>query len=421
MATYDLALGARRIAFPMRAGVEWEVLEPVPVKGAGSPSVEGVLERVLADPPKPGARVAIVVPDYTRPAPVGDAIPLLARALEKRGVPEARQTVIVASGTHAAPALDELRRAWGLPEGLTLAANDARAPGVKRGVTRAGTPVELDERYANADWRVTLGGVSFHYFAGFGGGPKMVFPGVASRDGAAANHKLSLGPLPPGGLHPACGPGVIEGNPVAEDIAEAAALDPPQAAIHVVPEARGWTYEAGDDGQARAREVVRARGAVGEAGAYDVVVASAGGSPRDGDVVQAQKALAHAARYARPGGTVILLAETASGLGSATLDRWLSIEDGDELERQARSAYDLNAQTAVSFRSLARRHRVFWVGSKSPRWIRLGGAEAIDAGPGIERALDGARGRGALLPIATAVVPRASLDDGRGPEGRPRT
>ena len=83
-------------------------------------------------------------------------------------------------------------------------------------------------------FRLTLGGVSLHYLAGFGGGPKMVFPGVASRAGAAANHKRALGPLPPGGLHPGCGPGRIEGNPVAEDIAQAAAVDPAQVSLHVV-------------------------------------------------------------------------------------------------------------------------------------------------------------------------------------------
>src|SRR5262249_24545446 len=149
------------------------------------------------------------------------------------------------------------------------------------GETREGTPVEINERYTAANFRLTLGGVSLHYLAGFGGGPKMVFPGVASRAGAAANHKRSLGPLPPGGLHPGCGPGLIEGNPVAEDIAQATALDPPEAAIHVVKQNGSWRYFDRED---EARSLVHARAWAGEARAYDVVVASLGGAPRDIDV-----------------------------------------------------------------------------------------------------------------------------------------
>ena len=406
----NLGLGTRHLEFPLGPTLEWDVLEPDPGEGTGSSSVMAILEDVLSAPPAAGARVVIVVPDLTRPAPVRETLSRLVEALERRGVARERQALLVASGTHAAPASEALHQAWDIPRALALHVHDALTPGVALGSTRAGTPVEIDERYSRADWRITLGGVSFHYFAGFGGGPKMVFPGLASRDGTAANHKLTLAPWPPGGLARGCAPGVVSGNPVAEDIAEAAARAPAQASIHVVARSGGWEYYAGEEGGARAREVVRARGTVGEAGAYDAVVASAGGAPTDVDVVQAHKALVHAARYARAGAPVVLFAETAGGPGSKSFARWLEIEDPDELERRARSDYDLNAQTAISFRTLCERHPVTWVGSRCPRWIRMAGATAIDPGPEVERALAGVRGRGAVLPVATAVVPRDSLD-----------
>src|SRR5262249_57301989 len=101
-----------------------------------------------------------------------------------------------------------------------------------------------------------------------------------------------------GGLHAGCGPGVVEGNPVAQDRAEAAALDAAEACVQVVKHRGAWRYFGGPKGLTEAREAGRTRGAVGEPVAYDLVVASLGGAPRDIDVVQSHKALAHAARYA---------------------------------------------------------------------------------------------------------------------------
>lgn len=407
-ATVTLGLGSERVAFTLPARVAWEVLEPVSVQEAGFVSLEPVIERVLPDSFTPGARVCLVVPDLTRPAPVRETLPVLVEALERRGVSRSRQMILVAAGTHAAPGADELARSWEPPAGVEIVVHDARAPGVARGATPAGTPVEVNERYARADWRLTLGGVSLHYLAGFGGGPKMVFPGVASRAGAAANHRRSLGPLPPGGLHAGCGSGVIAGNPVAEDIALATALDPAQATIHVVKRNGAWRYFDGEIGQDEARAAVLARGQVGEARAYDVVIASLGGAPRDIDVVQSHKGLAHAARYARPGAVLVLFAATPAGPGSPSFANWLGVSDAAELERLARERYDLNAQTAVSLKSICARHTVIWVGSRTPEWVRMAGAITHDPGPALDEALAGVSGRGAVLPFATELVPRLS-------------
>jgi nickel-dependent lactate racemase len=401
--TIELGLGDGRVPFSLTPQVEWDIVEPASFAEAGSSSIDSLLESLLPPTLAPGTPLALVVPDLTRPAPVREALPVLVAALERRGVPRSHQTLLVAAGTHAAPSDAELARLWDPPEGVNLVIHDARAPGVAIGETPDGTPVELNERYARAGFRLTLGGVSLHYLAGFGGGPKMVFPGVASRAGAAANHKRSLGPLPPGGLHPGCGPGLIAGNPVAEDIARATALDPPQAAVHVVKQNGSWRYFADEKS---ARDAVLARGRVGEPGAYDVVVASLGGAPRDIDVVQSHKALAHAARYARPGATLVLFAATPKGPGSPSFANWLGVPGHEELERLARERYDLNAQTAVSLKSLCARHTVIWVGSTTPEWARMAGAITVEPGSGVDHALAGVSGRGAILPVATEVVPR---------------
>jgi len=407
-AAVTLGLGGERVGLTLPARVAWEVLEPVSGQEAGFASLEPLIERALPDAFAAGASVCLVVPDLTRPAPVRETVAVLVQGLERRGVPRAKQTILVAAGTHAAPPADEFARLWDAPSGVEIVVHDARAPGVSRGTTSAGTPVEVNQRYARADWRLTLGGVSLHYLAGFGGGPKMVFPGVASRAGAAANHRRSLGPWPPGGLHPGCGSGVIAGNPVAEDIAHATALDPAQATIHVVKLNGASRYFEGKSGEGEARAAVLARGQVGEARAYDVVVASLGGAPRDIDVVQSHKGLAHAARYARPGAVLVLFAATPAGPGSPSFANWLGVSDPAELERLARERYDLNAQTAVSLKSLCARHTVIWVGSRTPEWVRMAGAITHEPGPALDEALVGLSGRGAVLPFATEVIPGRS-------------
>jgi len=405
--TVRLGLGGEQVTLTLPARVAWDVLEPVSALEAGFASVEPLIERVLPDSFPPGARVCLVVPDLTRPAPVRESLGMIVGGLEKRGVSRSQQTILVAAGTHMAPSVNELARLWDPPAGVAILVHDARTPGVHRGTTQGGTPVEVNEHYARADWRLTLGGVSLHYLAGFGGGPKMVFPGVASRAGAAANHRRSLGPLPPGGLHPGCGSGVIAGNPVAEDIAHATALDPAQGTIHVVKQNGAWRYFEGALGQEAARAAVLARGQVGKARAYDVVVASLGGAPRDIDVVQSHKGLAHAARYARAGATLILFAATPAGAGSPSFAHWLGVSDHAELERQARERYDLNAQTAVSLKSICVRHTVVWVGSRTPQWVVMAGAFRHDPGPELDDVLAGVTGKGAVLPYATEVVPLA--------------
>jgi nickel-dependent lactate racemase len=85
------------------------------------------------------------------------------------------------------------------------------------GVTPRGTPVEMNRGYANADVKIGIGGIIAHGFAGFGGGAKGIFPGVASLRAIEANH-----------IHVAeerargrCGYGVMANNVIRFDIEDA--------------------------------------------------------------------------------------------------------------------------------------------------------------------------------------------------------
>ena len=88
------------------------------------------------------------------------------------------------------------------------------------GTTARGTPVEMNREFASAEVKVAIGGIIAHSFAGFGGGGKGVFPGVASLRSIEANHRHVAEERPKGG----CGYGVMANNVVRFDMEDAARL-----------------------------------------------------------------------------------------------------------------------------------------------------------------------------------------------------
>ena len=277
------------------------------------------------------AWATVVVPDATRKARLPEVLPAVVERLTSGGIEPSAVHVLVACGTH--PPLDE-EGVEGLLgprlEGVRVTQHDCRAEDdlVRVGVTSWGTPVRLHRLAAEAPLLVTVGAVRHHYFAGFGGGPKMVFPGVAGHDEIQRNHArvLTMRNGGPPERHPACEPGRLEGNPVAEEIAEAADLRPPDMAVCLVPGRSGdpaWAI-AGPWREAFAAAVQRAREWYEVPPArFPLVVGSGGGSPSDRSLIQFHKALDAACRFAEEGAEVLLVGSLQDGAGSAAMQPFL--------------------------------------------------------------------------------------------------
>jgi nickel-dependent lactate racemase len=370
-----------------------------------------------------GGRVVVVIPDRTRPFPLVETLPALVHALLERGVSAGHVAIAVASGTHVAGAADVApERLGALPQGITLVRHDPDGPMVDCGVTPAGTPVRVNAVLADAATVLCLGGTAFHYFAGFGGGPKMLFPGLGARASIAINHSRALAPWPPGGLADGVGPGRLTGNPVAEDLFALAQFLPTAFHLTLWPGSVPDTWHGARWSSLEEFASVCARYAagrrVGPARAFDVVFASAGGAPRDLDVVQSHKALFHAAQYVRSGGLLVYAAAIEEGIGSPALARRLAEAPGDRaaLAQGARERYDLNAQTALSLAAIAARVRVLWIAGRrepllEPWGIRFAGRTAPLAGEldtllaAAERTL-----RAAVIDAASEVLPADAQD-----------
>ena len=149
-------------------------------------------------------------------AVINDHIALLDELYAAGAAPE-DITLVFALGSHRGHTEAEKahlagERAWREITCVDLNVEDC----VHIGTTSRGTPVDIDRRVAEADRRICLGNIEYHYFAGYSGGAKAIMPGVSTRAAIQANHSRMVESA-------ACA-GHLKGNPVREDIEEAAAM-----------------------------------------------------------------------------------------------------------------------------------------------------------------------------------------------------
>jgi len=426
-ASISLAYGDRTLRAPFPEGVDRVSLTPpaggAPGEGAGPAGEARALGSLLtsptAGPPldalaRGAGKIGIVVPDRTRAAGLAELLPGVVDALQAAS-PRAAITVLVGGGTHAGddPA------AWSrrLPPAVSLHVHDARdeAGLVTRGATSRGTPVTLSRAAAGTDLLVVLGAIGFHYFAGYSGGRKGIFPGLGGYEAIRRNHAHVLVPDPGRGLHPACRSGNLVGNPVHLDALEAARMVGPEVFLVNValgPDGGIEDLVTGDLAVAHAAGAARygERHTVELDAPVDLVIADAGGHPTDLDLVQAHKSLRHAATAVRDGGALVLAARCEEGVGSSTMARWFDHLDADGLEDALRADYTLNSHTALSFRRITERVAVHLVTELDPDLVRRTGAVPHrDLGPAIDAAGAAIGGSGRALLLRRPAGVRISI------------
>ncbi|MDH3198863.1 MAG: nickel-dependent lactate racemase, partial [Candidatus Krumholzibacteria bacterium] len=388
----ELRYGEETRALALPADVAVQYVAPREMNGVDHPGEE--LRRACGAPldspplaeraPREG-RVTIAVADLTRGGGTETLLPLLVAELEGLGVERSRVTVLIARGTHRRLDAEEKRFFKSrLLRGVDIVEHDCDDAESLSALllTRRGSPVRVNRLVREAALTVLLSPVSFHYFAGFGGGRKLVLPGCADRQSIVANHRLSLVGERPARLHPSCRSGNTAGNPVHEDMCETlAALGGRVFAVNFFADAAGRLLfvNAGDPlvAHTRACEAYARVFRVPVERAASVVVLSAGGAPYDVNLVQAHKALRHGARTASEGATILFYARCSEGVGSSSLESALSAERKAFLDGAWKN-YELNNQTAVSLLGLTARHRVGMVTELDEAWLRRAGMEPVN-------------------------------------------
>jgi nickel-dependent lactate racemase len=411
---YKIPYGRVYLAFslPDDHPVEWIA----PVEAAAAPDPAQLARRALENPVGDvrladfaGAQSAVIaVADKTRPISHA-ALYTLLDVLEDMGMTAI--TLLVATGAHAPMTPDEFDSI--LPGDISaqypVISHDCDARDlVFRGETSRGTPVWVNNDWINADLRIVIGNIEPHQFMGFSGGAKGAAIGLAGRATINRNHAMMNDPR--------AALGCYDDNPARQDVEEIGQLIGVHFALntilnrekHVVHALAGQPIAVMQAGI----PLVRALAEIPVSTPCDLVVASPGGHPKDINLYQAQKALAHAARITKPGGTVILAAACSEGTGSERYESWLAGMTTQEevLERFAREEFRLGPHKAFLIARDALRVRVLVVSEMPAEQVRrLLLTPAANLDDALADVLAGLRpdARIGILPAANATVPVA--------------
>jgi len=360
MPVIDLRWGSREIPFTYDEN-RFEILGSAETRSPMSdvqigerlddPIGTPTLEEIVND----GETVLIVVPDATREVGAGQIVNLVVRRLIASGINAFDIRIIFATGIHRRVTETEKQKILTpfVAQRIKALDHDPRdlMQIVRLGETEGGIPIELNRALVEHDHVILVGGVSFHYFAGFTGGRKLICPGLASSKTVSATHKLAF-ECERLDRREGVGSGLLDGNPVHEAFAEVAGKINVSFCITTDVNEAGEIVDlhCGDltASHRAACDEFAARHSIQIGEKRDIVVVSCGGDPHDLNMIQAHKALDAAAAACNDGGMIVLLAECSEGLGRADFLNWFDADNSDDLARRLCEAYQVNGQTAWS-------------------------------------------------------------------------
>ena len=315
--------------------------------------------------------------------PTYKVMPHLLDELYAAGVQKEDITLVFALGSHRKHTPEEMiklagERAWNEIKCVDSDPKDC----IHMGTTSAGTPVDITRVVAEADYRICLGNIEFHYFAGYSGGAKAIMPGVSTRDAIQANHSMMVRPE-------ACAGNIIN-NPIRNDIEEAGKICGIDFIMNVILSEHkkilkvvaGHPVEAHRAGCAfldtlYLKELEKPA---------DIVLVSQGGAPKDLNLYQTQKALDNARHAVREGGVIILIGSCKEGLGEEVFEQWMTTSPSPEAMIE-RIGYDfqLGGHKAAAIAMTLQKADIYLVSDMEPDFVR---SLFLTPMPDVQTALD---------------------------------
>jgi nickel-dependent lactate racemase len=346
-----------------------------PLDRQGVPDAKAEIERALKNPipigskrlseiAKAESRVAIVVDDATRKAPTAVMLPPVLAELNLAGVKDENITIIFGCGTHRVVKTEEATAILGVEVANRIKAisHDCKAQDlVNIGTTKThGNKVYVNRVFAEADVRVLLGDVGFHYYAGYGGGRKSVLPAISGEETIKHNHSMLL--------HANARAGNLVDNPVHQDMTEGARLAKVDFIVNVVENKKGEIVKAfaGDLELAfiEAVKLVDEMFHVTVDRRGDIIVVSAGGYPADINLYQAYKALDNSLDVVKRGGVIILVAECPEGHGNQVFYDWMvRLGDLKNVEHEIKRNFVMGGHKAYYLLKALQNHQIILVSS----------------------------------------------------------
>ncbi len=275
-----------------------------------------------------GRKNAVVITsDITRSTKDKVMVPVILDELNNAGIPDEKIRVVIGRGQHREMSRDEILAKLGgeVVNRVKVSQHDPDRNLVYMGETVRGNKVFVNREVVEADLKISTGNIVPHRYAGWGGGAKSILPGVSSRSTIFTNHLyVRTGET---------GLGKLKGNPVREEMEEVAGIVGLDFVVNTVMNVEneilrvfsGGFLEAHRAGVKYAKEVF----GVKLPSKAEIVLANS--NPMDIDFYQASKALEVAESVVEDGGTVIMSSPCYEGVGSKDFEKFLSIEDPEQI------------------------------------------------------------------------------------------
>jgi nickel-dependent lactate racemase len=316
---------------------------------------------------------------------------------------------MVALGLHAPLDKEQLVKKLGkkIVEDYTVLNHNPEQT-VRLGTTSFGTPVEVNTKLAEADFRISTGFVEPHFFAGFSGGRKSIAPGVSSAAAIRHNHRFEMI------SNPKARAGLLKGNPIHEDMVEQAKIAKLDFIVNVLLNAKKQITHvfAGNPWQAheQACEIERKIAGVELDHKVDITVVTNGGYPLDLDFYQTCKGIDAAAGITRDGGIIIAVSSCFQGLGP---DSFIEAHACARTPREVLQILENTKKTNVGWQNqiLARaqlNHEVFLYSDMDPEIVRQMMVTPVDSiEQGVAKAIEklGENAEIAVIPEGPLVLP----------------
>ena len=286
----DIKLAYGRTGLTINLPDNTEVVAAPSLPGVANPAIAllAAIRRPIGSPPladlvKAGDTVVIVHSDITRPTPNDLIMPVLLAELETAGVRREDITLLAGLGTHRQQTEAESRALLGdaVYDNYRCLQHDAWDDKnlVSLGTTSLGNQLRVNRLLVESDVRLYTGFIEPHLFAGYSGGSKAVLPALCGQESVLSNHSRQMI------AHPKATWGICEGNPIWEEMREAALKVGPAFLLNVtLNENKDITAVfAGDLLQAHeaGREFVREQAMAGVDEPYDIVNTTKSGFPLD--------------------------------------------------------------------------------------------------------------------------------------------
>lgn len=378
-----------------------------------------VVEQALKDPIKAlpidgtfkkGDKVVVITSDLTRPMPGYKVLPQLIMELNRAGIEDNDITIVFGLGIHRKQTVEEKRKLVGDDVFIRITCIDSDPDDVvSLGVTSSGTPVDIFRQVVEADKRICLGNIEYHYFAGYSGGYKAIMPGVSTFPAIQKNHSHMV--------EEGARASNLVNNPVRDDIEEVAGFIKIDFLFNVVLNEHKKIIGAfAGDPVAAHREGCRLLNRLYSCPIdtkVDIVVVSAGGYPKDINLYQAQKALDNAKYAVKNGGIIILIAACTEGLGGESFEKWMiEFEKPEHMVEEIRRNFILGGHKAAAIGLILENTDIYLVSDMVPSFV-----ENIFMKPfsDPQQALDAAlrrKGKDALvhiMPYGGSILPKCTL------------